>query len=357
MPTYAEILLLTFLAGRLDGVKHPAPDSLRFYCPFCQTEPRERRQGASAGLKAGTAFHCFRASCPSHEWSRTGGGLSIRSFTKRFASDLLEDYDIARRAEDRGLMCKPQTEPAPSAPIQAQARAADNPHFANSEEALEFVLSLPRCVDLPSGDPAREFFVRRQIPESASDYLRWISDWTLFAYLCDGRHHQHGGRVLIPYPDRAGTALLAAAGRTLDPAAPAKYLAAKVKPENPLIFGLDRVNESQDIFVTEGMIDSMFLPNAVAVTGTNLTMAAEHLPKERLVLVYDNQPAAVAEKMVRAAQDGFRIAVWWFYAADAKDVNELVLDGRSPEWLTQKLIANTYVGREALVRIRRWKAL
>lgn len=357
MSSFADRQLLVTLAPRLDGVKRVAGDALRFRCPFCQATPQERRKGPTGGLKADKGFGCFRAGCPSHEWSRTGGGLSLRSFLKRFAPDLLEEYDAERRAEERGIVVTSRMESAPAAQVQSPASAADDPRFADGEEALGFVLSLPRCIDLPPGDPAREFALRRQIPESAADYLRWIPDWSPFGYLCDGRRHQHGGRVLIPYPDRAGTALLAAAGRTLDPAAPAKYLAAKVKPENPLIFGLDRVAEGQDIFVTEGMIDSMFLPNAVAVTGTNLTIAAEHLPKERLVLVYDNQPAAVAEKMLRAAQEGFRIAVWWFYAADAKDINELVTEGRSPEWIAQKLMANTFVGREALARIRRWKAL
>ena len=265
------------LAGLLDGVKRVAGDALRFYCPFCQTTPQERRKGQTAGLKAGKGFGCLRAGCPSHGSSRTGGGLSIRSFAKRVAPDLLPEYDAARRAEERGIVVTPRTESATAAQVQSMEPAADDPRFANGEEALEFVLWLPRCLDLSPGDPAREFFVRRQIPESAAEYCRWIPDCALFAYLCDGRHRQHGGQVLIPYPDKTGTTLLAAAGRTLDPGAPAKYLAAKVKPENPLIFGLDRVDESQDIFVTEGMIDSMFLPNAVAVTGTNLTMAAEHL--------------------------------------------------------------------------------
>ena len=136
-----------------------------------------------------------------------------------------------------------------------------------------------------------------------------------------------------------------------------KYLAAKVDPDSSLIFGLDRIDPDRRVIVLEGPLDSLFLDNAVAVTGTALTKAAEFLPKERLVLVYDNQ-AKIADHMVRAAQDGFRVAVWWFQGGEGKkDINDLVLAGYDPERLVVLLAENSLVGTDAVRRIRRWRDL
>lgn len=108
----------------------------------------------------------------------------------------------------------------------------------------------------------------------------------------------------------------------------------------------------------EGPLDSLFLANAISVTGTNLTAAANVLPKERLILVYDNQPRAVADRMLRAAQDGFRVAVWWLQRGPGrKDINDLVIAGYTPEKIATELTENTFVGSRALSRIRRWSNL
>ena len=107
----------------------------------------------------------------------------------------------------------------------------------------------------------------------------------------------------------------------------------------------------------EGPLDSLFLDNAAAVTGTALTKAAEFLPKEQLVLVYDNQ-AKIADHMIRAAHDGFRVAVWWFQGGEGrKDINDLVVAGYEPGKLAALLIENSFKGAEAVRRIRRWSDL
>ena len=163
--------------------------------------------------------------------------------------------------------------------------------------------------------------------------------------------------LVIPYLDFTGTKLTAILGRSILSDVQPKYLAAKTDPDSSLIFGLDRIDPDRRVLVLEGPLDSLFLDNAAAVTGTALTKAAEFLPKEHLVLVFDNQ-AKIADHMIRAAQDGFRVAVWWLQGGEGrKDINDLVLAGYDPEKLAALLIENSFTGTEAVRRIWRWRDL
>ena len=172
----------------------------------------------------------------------------------------------------------------------------------------------------------------------------------------DEQERRPDARLVIPYLDPTGTKLTAILGRSIQPDVQPKYLAAKTDPDSSLIFGLDRVDADRRVLVLEGPLDSLFLENAAAVTGTALTKAADHFPKEQLVLVYDNQ-AKIADHMIRAAQDGFRVAVWWFQGSEFKDINDLVLAGHDPEELATLLVENSFTGTEAVRRIRRWRDL
>lgn len=341
------------LAPRLHNARFSDYETCRCYCPICQLDPKDRRQGPTAGLSASRGFNCFRASCPSHEDEKAGpnGGLSIWRLTALIAPDMLDDYRQAIRDEKRGVLrpsVSPDVELTPPPPTD---------DCLTSKEALALTLSLPRCVDLPEDHPAYRFFKGRLIPEDRADSFRWVGSWEVFAHACDGKEYQPGSRVLIPYISRDGKELVAASGRSLNPEARARYLGVKTDPANPMLFGLDRVDVTRDIYVTEGPIDSVFLSNAVAVTGSRLMMAADHLPKDQLILCFDFQPV-LAAKMAMAAEQGFRVMVPWFYSTTAKDINDLVMfAGCAPEEIERKIIENTFAGRDAIARIRRWREL
>jgi hypothetical protein len=284
--------------------------------------------------------------------SKTGGGIRLATYLRHFRPDVFDEYSLALRAEARGIAPKlPAVVRAPPASIKRQSAA-------DPETLLAFIQSeLPSAFSLAADHPARLYVERRRLPERHRDLLLWDDAFNHTAALLDGQERRPGARLVIPYLDVTGKELTAILGRSIQPDVQPKYLAAKVDPDSSLIFGLDRIDPDRRVIVLEGPLDSLFLDNAVAVTGTALTKAAEFLPKERLVLVYDNQ-AKIADHMVRAAQDGFRVAVWWFQGGEGKkDINDLVLAGYAPEKVAALLVENSFVGAEAVRRIRRWRDL
>jgi len=92
------------------------------------------------------------------------------------------------------------------------------------------------------------------------------------------------------------------------------------------VYGIDRVDLGKRIYVLEGPIDSMFLPNAVATCDSDLTKAARFLPKENLVLVFDNQywHKEVRKLLDRAIDTGFHVCIFPKEVQE-KDINDMVL--------------------------------
>jgi hypothetical protein len=294
---------------------------------------------------------CHRASCPSRALSKTGGGIRLSTFLRHFSPAIYDDYRATLQAEARGIAPKL---PAPLPPVAAR----EHDPAADPETLLAFIRAeLPSAFSLAVDHPARLYVERRRLPERHRDLLLWDDAFDHTAFLLDGKDRRPDTRLVIPYLDFTGTKLTAVLGRSIEPDAQPKYLAAKTDPDSSLVFGLDRIDPNRRVLILEGPLDSLFLENAAAVTGTALTKAADHLPKEQLVLVYDNQ-AKISDHMIRAAQDGFRVAVWWFQGGEGrKDINDLVLAGYDPEKLAALLIENSFTGAEAVRRIRRWRDL
>lgn len=327
----------------------------RFDCPLCYKGGKSERKTMVVIESSGgdcIILHCHRASCPSRALSRTGGGIRPSTYLRHFCPAIYDDYRAALQAEARGIAPKlPAVVPAP--PVSSERHSAADP-----ETLLAFIRAeLPSAFSLPVDHPARLYVERRRLPERHRDLLLWDDAFDHTAFLLDGQERRPGARLVIPYLDVTGKKLTAILGRSILSDVQAKYLAAKTDPDASLVFGLDRVDPDRRALILEGPLDSLFLENSAAVTGTALTKAADHLPKEQLVLVYDNQ-AKIADHMIRAAQDGFRVAVWWLQGGEGrKDINDLVLAGYAPEKLAALLVENSFVGAEAVRRIRRWRDL
>jgi hypothetical protein len=112
------------------------------------------------------------------------------------------------------------------------------------------------------------------------------------------------------------------------------------------------------IFVTEGPIDSMFLPNAVACGGSDLLKAMRMLPKGNTTLVFDNQPRNkdLIALIERACRWGYSIFVYPSHIK-SKDINDMVLERFTPEEITSLINKNTHHDLALRLAIRDWKKI
>jgi hypothetical protein len=159
--------------------------------------------------------------------------------------------------------------------------------------------------------------------------------------------------MVIPFRDSNGD-IFAYQGRAFGKEKP-KYITIRLDESVPKIFGLDRVDTSRDIFVVEGPIDSLFIPNCIAVAQSDLRVPQY---KNKAVLVPDNEPRnrEVIKQIEQAVDEGYRVVVWPDYVRQ-KDINDMILSGMDAPEIMEIIHNNTLQGLSAKVALQTWKKI
>ena len=129
-----------------------------------------------------------------------------------------------------------------------------------------------------------------------------------------------------------------------------RYITVMLDEDAPKIFGLDRINPEETVYVTEGPFDSFFIPNSIAMCGSDVDL--RHLDYQ-FVFVYDNEPRnkQIVEKITRAAQQGHRVVIFPKNLRE-KDLNDMVNSGINVKDVIE---SNIYQGLEAQLKLSSWK--
>jgi hypothetical protein len=122
------------------------------------------------------------------------------------------------------------------------------------------------------------------------------------------------------------------------------------------LFGLNKINKNEKIYVTEGPIDSLFLPNSIATADSNLMSAGNHISRDKLVLVFDNEPRNkdICKLMDKAIENHYAICIWPEMIQE-KDVNDMIISGFTKEELVDIIDKNTFVNLRAKMEFIQWK--
>jgi hypothetical protein len=164
-------------------------------------------------------------------------------------------------------------------------------------------------------------------------------------------------RLLIPFFDKDKN-LHAFQGRSLNPNSAVKYITIVLDETIPKVYGLDTANFNKIVPVLEGPIDSMFVPNSIATAGGDLVSAVGSFPKNNLVIVYDNEPRSrdTIKKLDKTILLGYNVVIWP-ENMEHKDINDMVLAGLSPEFISHIIKTNTYRDLAAKLALTKWSKI
>jgi hypothetical protein len=100
----------------------------------------------------------------------------------------------------------------------------------------------------------------------------------------------------------------------------------------------------------------MFLSNCIASGDSALIQTATNLNAENMVLVFDNEPRnkEIVKLMDSAIKQGFTIVIWPD-TIEAKDINEMVMSGISPDEIEKIISSNSFKGLRAQMKYINWK--
>jgi len=220
---------------------------------------------------------------------------------------------------------------------------------------------LKKVSQLDWDHPVKKYVNKRLIPTKfhaklfyAPKFKNWINE--IIPDKFEGVVHDEP-RLIIPLIDQEENCF-GVQGRGFK-ADGIRYITIIFDDTRPKIYGLDAVNFNERVYVTEGPIDSMFLPNAIAMAGSDGVRVIEGLAgvnKSNVVFVYDNEPRNkdICRIMDKVIEMGYNVAFWPEHI-EYKDINDMVIGGLKPADIKLIIDNNTYVDLQAKMKMVTWR--
>lgn len=216
------------------------------------------------------------------------------------------------------------------------------------------------CDKLPKEHFCIQYLMARKIPEEYYKMLLFTNKYKQFVDALVPNHDKviiDDARLVIPFYNKYND-LIAVSGRALETSDKTlRYITIRTNgDENKLIYGMERVKLSEKIYLVEGPIDSLFLNNCVASGDANLSLTAKEISSGDKVLIFDNEPRN--KEVVKLIQNAIKLShdvVIWPSDVNGKDVNEMILNGKSPSEIHDIISSNTFRGIQAQIKFNMWK--
>lgn len=330
---YLDIKYINLISPRLAKFATKKQGLYNFRCPYCGDSQRDlkKARGYLFQVKNTFTFKCHNC----------GMSTSFHKFLKDFDQSLHDQYVLERFKE--GTTGKRTNTPDPTFNFK-------KPIFKKN------IVSDLTCVsDLNITHDARRYLEQRKIPvEKLSKfyYCEKFKTWTNSLQQTFKNTSYDEPRIIIPLYSKHGD-IFGYQGRSLSSKTPSKYKYITIILDDsiPKVYGLNDVDESKTIYITEGPIDSMFLENSVAMCGADVDLRT--FDWSDCVYVYDNEPRnrEIVNRISQTIDRGEKVVIW-DKGTKEKDINDMIIAGRDVQCMVE---CNTYHGLEAKLKFTDWK--
>jgi transcription elongation factor Elf1 len=337
MSVFIDRSFLLQVSPKLQRFAKKKDDLYNFRCPLCGDSQKNKTKTRGYVYRKKNDYFYMCHNC--------GVSTTFYNFLKEVDPNLLKEYQLERyKNGDTGTHNYPKPE--------FEEYKQETPKF---KKALE----LPTIESLPEAHFAKIYIQQRRIPETFWSQLYFAEDFATFIQTLGIEKeglYKDDKRIVIPFYN-AEKELMAIQGRSLGESK-LRYITLKLHDDNQKVFGMDRINQEEMIYVVEGPIDSMFLENAVATADSNLESISNIYDKSMVTLVFDNEPRnkEIVMKIDKAIENHYNVVIWP-EMIENKDINDMVLDGFSPDEIQDIISRNTFVNLRAKAEFINWKKI
>ena len=335
MSIITDTKYLSLLSPRLDRFKKVRDYLWNFRCPQCgdSQKSKSKARGYVYRKKTDLFFKCHNC----------GVGQSVGNLIKDLDPFLHKQYIMERyRAGETG---------------QRKSKAPEFKFETPTFKPKKTTIDLPSIESLPKEHYARVYYEGREIPQQFMDKIFYAEDFKNWALsVCQVDYSNLMGkepRLVIPFFDKDNQ-LIGAQGRALQESK-VRYVTVKVYEDAPKVFGLERWNSDQHTYLVEGPIDSLFLPNCLAMAGADMSDLTL-IDKDKTTIIFDNEPRnlQIVKSMIRFLKNGWKVVVWP-NSIISKDINDMVQSSIRDARLVEIINTNTYSGQRGEWEVQSWK--
>ena len=326
---YIDSKYIGMISSRLEKFARKKEGLYNFRCPYCgdSQKHKNKARGYLYKTKSDHNFKCHNC----------GVTRSFTYFLKDIDESLYKEYVLERYKE--GLTGKGTVTPSPDF-------KTPKPTFRKVKEPEQF-FGLDKISNLNTTHPAKQYLINRQIPEKFFSKFYFVEDYNVWA---KNKNEYKESRIILPLIDRNQN-VFGYQARALDKNSKLRYITTILDSEYPKLFGLDRVNENETVYITEGPFDSLFVRNSIAMCGADVDISQWGISDP--VWIYDNEPRnkQICDRMEKVIDSGQKIVIWPSKIQE-KDINDMIISGYTP----QEIISNnTFQGIQAKIKFTEWK--
>lgn len=336
---WLENKYIGLLSNRLQQFKRKKQDSYNFRCPVCGDSKKNKykARGWVYPKDGKLLFHCFNCDVT----------LSLPKLIKTIDPVLYDEFNREK------IMSEVEGKDDHNAFVEKMKK----PKFVKDGPLKD----IPKISQLNYDHPAKKYIVSRQIPNFfhsqlffAPNFRAWVN--TLIPDKFDLSKSKDESRIIIPFIDEEKK-LFGFQGRSLKPNDNVRYITIMLE-ERPKAYGLNNLDRSNPIYITEGPIDSMFLKNGIAMAGGDFVndLNRLNLDKDKAIIVYDNEPRNkdTIKRIEKSIEHGYSVCIWPDHLP-YKDINEMILAGLTQKDVMTLIDNNTHKDLQAKLRLSFWK--
>ena len=338
---------LRLISSRFRNSKWKNEDLLNHACPYCGDSEKNSHKARG--------YHFVYKETFFYKCHNCGESKSFAKFLKDQDTTLWKQYAV-----EKFYKKSPTITPVPE-PEKVKLSGKNLFQIEARPYRESDILKSVGCVNVlePKAQRARDYLNIRLVPKHRWDELYYIENCQSLSHLdykYKDRVFGNDPRLILPFYTRQGK-LIGVSGRALNNNK-LRYLTLKFDENESLIYGLRTVDYNKRVYVTEGPIDSLFLPNAIAVAGSEFSKLKTIVPTEQAVVVFDNEPRnpEIVKKLSKIIEDGFTVCIWPRVMLD-KDINDMVLSGWSPNIIVDTINKNKFSGLKAKMALSDWSKI
>ncbi len=336
MPSYIDTKYVNLISLRLPMFKRKNDGLYNFRCPFCgdSQKSKTKARGYFYQKRTDLFFRCHNC----------GQSNTFSNFLKQFDGEIYKEYALERYKEG----------------VTGIGTNTPNPIFKHEKPKFHTKIDLPKISELEDNHFAKKYLVNRAIPSQFLSYLYYTEDFKKFVKDMTKKDYdlnENEQRIIIPFYDENKN-LITFQGRAFTNTL-LRYITIKMDEDSSKIFGLDRLNLEEQFYVVEGPFDSFFLPNCIAMAGSDIKFSSHKeignaMDEGRGTMVFDNEPRnkEIISRMEKVIDRGWKICIWPL-TEKKKDLNDMFLSGIFN--LSEIINKNTYESLLAKTHLAEWR--
>ena len=337
MSIWIEQKYIGLLSPKLDRFHRVRDNLWTFRCPYCgDSEKSESKTRGYFHLSTDQSYYIFKC-------HNCGFYTSFTKFLQTQDPFLFQEYKLENLKETNQLN---KVEPVyKSKPVKF-----DKPKRKVKE------LPMMKMETLEEGHKSVQYLNSRMIHYKYRCRFSYTEDFKRLIELISpdkSKRLKSEERIVIPFFNRQKK-ITHIQGRALNDDT-LRYITVSLS-QGSKVYGLDRIDNTKPVYVVEGIFDSLFLENCVAMTGSDLN--TEDLQDCELIFLFDNEPRnkQIVQKVEKIIGIGHSI-VLFDDTFKGKDINDMIQSGHTIEQIKEYIENNTFKGLKAKMKFTEWRKL